>query len=516
VFIGTHALFTHCLGKSKPMTQENKITLEVNRISKSFPGVKALDQVDFSIRSGEVHALVGENGAGKSTLMKILAGIYTPDEGNIVYQGNTVNFRNPFQAIQEGIILIHQELSLVQELTVAENIFLGQLPLKTFGRVDRKALSDKTNRIVAQLKCDFKPFDIVSTLSIAYQQMVEIGRALSHEAQLIIFDEPTASLTDSEVDILFENIDNLKKKGTAIVYITHKMDEIFKISDRITVLRDGHKTGTLQTRETDRNEVISLMIGRELTEFYQTTTREIGKEVLRIEKLNRDNFVKNVSFEIRAGEVLGLYGLVGAGRSETAESIFGIVQADSGKIFLEGKEVKITNPKKAVSLGLGLVPENRKVQGLILGMACDDNLTLPRLDTMQKLGFLRNSIQNDLFREYAEKLSISTPGPKQPVAKLSGGNQQKIVIGKWISLNPKLLILDEPTRGIDVGSKAEIHRLIGQMASDGIAILVISSEMPEIIGVSDRIITMREGRVAGEFNKEDVSEEKLIRSCSQN
>jgi len=497
------------------MTQENKISLEVNRISKSFPGVKALDQVDFSIRSGEVHALVGENGAGKSTLMKILAGIYIPDEGNIVYQGNTVNIRNPFQAIQEGIILIHQELSLVQELTVAENIFLGQLPLKTFGRVDWKELSDKTNQIIAQLKCDFKPLDLVNSLSIAYQQMVEIGRALSHEAQLIIFDEPTASLTDSEVEVLFENINNLKKKGTAIVYITHKMDEIFKISDRITVLRDGRKTGTLQTRETDRNEVISLMIGRELTEFYQTTTREIGKEVLRVEKLNRENFVKNVSFDIRAGEVLGLYGLVGAGRSETAESIFGIVQADNGKIFLEGKEVKIANPKKAVSLGMGLVPENRKVQGLILGMACDDNLTLPRLETMQKFGFLRNSIQNDLFREYAEKLSISTPGPKQPVAKLSGGNQQKIVIGKWISLNPKLLILDEPTRGIDVGSKAEIHRLIGQMASDGIAILVISSEMPEIIGVSDRIITMREGHVTGEFNREEVSEEKLIRACAQ-
>ena len=498
------------------MTKDTKTSLEVNRISKSFPGVKALDQVDFSVRNGEVHALVGENGAGKSTLMKILAGIYRPDEGNIVYQGNTVDFRNPFEAIQEGIILIHQELSLVQELTVAENIFLGQLPLKKFGRVNRKELYDKTAQIISQLKCDFKPSDLVSTLSIAYQQMVEIGRALSHEAQLIIFDEPTASLTDSEVKILFENIKNLKNRGAAIVYITHKMDEIFQISDRITVLRDGRKTGTLNTKETDRNEVISLMIGRELTEFYQTTTKEIGKEVLRIDKLNRDKFVKNVSFEIRSGEVLGLYGLVGAGRSETAESLFGIVQADSGKIFIEGKEVKIPNPKKAVNLGIGLVPENRKIQGLILGMACDDNLTLPRLDNMHKFGFLRNSIQNSLFREYAEKLSISTPGPKQSVGKLSGGNQQKIVIGKWISLNPKLLILDEPTRGIDVGSKAEIHRLIGEMASEGIAVLVISSEMPEIIGVSDRIITMREGRVTGEFNKEEVSEEKLIRACAQN
>jgi len=498
------------------MTKENNICLEVKRISKSFPGVKALDRVDFNIRSGEVHALVGENGAGKSTLMKILSGIYIPDEGDIVYQGSSVTFRNPLQAIKEGIILIHQELSLVQELSVAENIFLGQLPRQTFGRVNWKSLTEKTDKIIAQLKCDFKARDIVASLSIAYQQMVEIGRALSHDAQLIIFDEPTASLTDSEVNILFENINELKQKGAAIVYITHKMDEIFKISDRITVLRDGRKTGTLKTKETDRNEVISLMIGRELTEFFHTITKNIGKEVLRIDQLNRAKFVKDVSFDIKSGEVLGLYGLVGAGRSETAESVFGIVQADSGKIFIEGKEVKVTNPRKAVDLGIGLVPENRKLQGLILGMACDDNLTLPRLNNMHKLGFLKNSIQNSLFSEYAEKLSISTPGPKQPVGKLSGGNQQKIVIGKWISLNPKLLILDEPTRGIDVGSKAEIHRLIGEMAKEGIAVLVISSEMPEIIGVSDRIITMREGRVTGEFNKEEVSEEKLIRACAQN
>ena len=500
------------------MIKENDITLEASGISKSFPGVKALDQIDFSIRKGEVHALVGENGAGKSTLMKILSGIYTPDEGegSIIFQGNTVNYQNPIQALNDGIILIHQELSLVQELTVAENIFLGHLPLKTFGRVDWKELFDNTERIIAQLKCDFKPSDLVSTLSIAYQQMVEIGRALSREAKLIIFDEPTASLTDSEVKVLFENIQNLKAKGTAIVYISHKMDEIFKITDRITVMRDGRKTGTLKTPETSRNEVISLMIGRELKDLFQTTEKNIGKEVLRVENLSRDNYVKDVSFDIRSGEVLGLYGLVGAGRSETAEAIFGIVQKDGGKIFLEEKEVTIPNPKKAVTLGLGLVPEDRKVQGLILGMACDDNLTLPRLDNMHKFGFLKNSIQNSLFREYAQKLSISTPGPKQLVGKLSGGNQQKIVIGKWISLNPKLLILDEPTRGIDVGSKAEIHGLIDQMASEGLAVLVISSEMPEIIGVSDRIITMREGRITAEFFRGDITEEKLIRACAQN
>ena len=333
------------------MTTENKIALKVNKISKAFPGVKALDQVDFSVNAGEVHAFVGENGAGKSTLMKILAGIYTPDEGEIVYQGKTVSFHNPYQAIEEGIILIHQELSLVQELTVAENIFLGQLPLKKFGRVDWDELFGKTERILSQLKCDFKPFDLVGSLSIAYQQMVEIARALSREAKLIIFDEPTASLTDSEVKVLFENINELKKKGTAIVYITHKMDEIFKITDRISVLRDGQKTGTVNTQETNRNEVINLMIGRELNEFFESSTHDIGKEVVRIEKLNRDQSVKDVSFDIKAGEVLGLYGLVGAGRSETAEAIFGIIQADSGKIFIEGKEVKIPNPKKSSKTG---------------------------------------------------------------------------------------------------------------------------------------------------------------------
>lgn len=496
------------------MTTENTPCLKVNQVSKMFPGVKALDQVDLSVNSGEVHALVGENGAGKSTLMKILAGIYTADAGNVEYKGEIVNFRDPYQALQNGIILVHQELSLVQELTVAENIFLGQLPLKRFGHVDWKLLYEKTEHIIAQLKCDFKPTDLVSDLSIAYQQMVEIGRALSHESHLIIFDEPTASLTDSEVKILFENINRLKSSGTAIVYITHKMDEIFQVSDRITVLRDGKKTGTLNTKETNRDEIINLMIGRDLEEFFQSTSKAVGKEVLRVEKLNRDNYVKNISFSIKAGEVLGLYGLVGAGRSETAESIFGIVPADSGRIFLDGEEIKIANPKHAVQSRIGLVPENRKLQGLILDMACDDNLTLPRLFNMHKLGFLKNSVQAGLFREYVDKLSISTPGPKQAVRKLSGGNQQKIVIGKWISLNPKLLILDEPTRGIDVGSKAEIHKLISKMAGEGIAVLVISSEMPEIIGVSDRIITMREGRMTAEFSRDEVSEEKLIHACA--
>lgn len=497
------------------MSNHTQNILEVRGISKSFPGVKALDGVGFSVRKGEVHCLVGENGAGKSTLMKTLAGLHAPDEGQIIFEGRNVRFKTSNEAIKKGIILIHQELSLVPELSVAENIFLGQLPLKKFGKVDWKLLAERTQRIIEQLGCNFTSSDLVGNLSISYQQMVEIGRALSHEARLIIFDEPTASLTSGEVKNLFKNIQRLKEQGAGIVYITHKMDEIFQISDRITVLRDGRKTGTVNTEDTDRDKLIKLMIGRELTSLHDDTQKTIGAEVLKIQNLRREPFVRDVSFNIRAGEVVGLYGLVGAGRSETAEAVFGISQADEGFIFLEGEEVKVTNPKMAVGLGLGFVPEDRKLQGLVLGMSCDDNLTLPYLPWMHRFGFLQSKKQAKLFAEYAEKLSISTPSPKQKAGKLSGGNQQKIVIGKWMALNPRLLILDEPTRGIDVGSKTEIHKLIDKMAHDGIAVLVISSEMPEIIAVSDRIIAMREGCVTGEFLRSEVSEEKLLLACAQ-
>lgn len=501
--------------EEKDMSNNTQNILEVQGISKSFPGVKALDQVDFTIRKGEIHCLVGENGAGKSTFMKALAGLHPPDEGQILLEGRNVRFKSPNEALANGIILIHQELSLVSELSVAENIFLGQLPLKKFGQVDWKVLAEKTQAIIKQLGCNISPYDLVGNLSISYQQMVEIGRALSHDGKVIIFDEPTASLTSGEVLNLFKIIDRLKKQGAGIVYITHKMDEIFQISDRITVLRDGKKTGTVDTKDTDRDNLIKLMIGRELTDQKKETAKKIGAEVLKIQNLRREPFVKDVSFSIRAGEVVGLYGLVGAGRSETAEAIFGIAQADDGVIFLEGEEVKIKNPKMAVTLGLGFVPEDRKLQGLVLGMSCDDNLTLPYLPWMHRFGFLKSRRQAELFEEYAEKLSISTPSPKQKVGKLSGGNQQKIVIGKWMALNPRLLILDEPTRGIDVGSKTEIHRLIEKMAGEGIAVLVISSEMPETIAVSDRIIAMREGYVTGEFARSEVSEEKLLGACAQ-
>lgn len=496
------------------MENQTKPILEIQGLSKAFPGVQALDHVDFTVTRGEVHALVGENGAGKSTLMKTLAGIHTPDSGEILFQGNAVNFRHPLDAIEQGVILIFQELSLVPELTVAENVFLGRLPMKQFGLVDRDALKEKTQTILEKLGCQFTANDLVGNLSIGYQQMVEIAKALSHEARLIIFDEPTASLTSSEVDILFQNIKTLKEQGTAIIYISHKLDEVFEISDRISVLRDGKKTGTLTTADADRSTVINYMIGRNLADFFERPSKSVGQEILRVEGLCREGLVKDVSFQVKSGEVLGLYGLVGAGRSETVETIFGIVQPDSGKIFVEEREEFVKTPKHAVGLGMAFVPENRKEQGLILEMACVENLSLVKIRELQRFGFLKKSDQLTVFEDYAQKLSISTTGPRQLVVKLSGGNQQKIVMAKWMCVDPKLLILDEPTRGIDVGSKAEIHRLIGEMAKEGMAVIVISSEMPEIMGVSDRILTMCEGHVTGEFFAEDVTERKLMEAIA--
>jgi ABC-type sugar transport system ATPase subunit len=499
----------------KDMGFEPQAVLEVSNLSKSFPGVRALDKVSFSAYRGEVHCLAGENGAGKSTLMKVLAGMYRPDEGAIFFQGEKVNFRNPMDAIKKGVNLIHQELSLVPELSVAENIFLGRLPLKKGGIVDKKVLAEKTRKILDRLGCHFRDDELVGNLSIGCQQLVEIARALSHDPQVVIFDEPTASLTEAEVEILFRNIRALKKQGAAIIYITHKMDEIFEIADHISVLRDGKRTGTRRISETNQAEVINLMIGRDLSDFFAKTEKQIGKEVLRVEGLSRDGLVKNVSFSVKTGEVLGLYGLIGAGRSETVEAIFGVVRPDSGKIFIDGKESRIESPKQAVELGMGFVPEDRKGQGLVLGMTCAENLSLVKLPQLRRFGLIQNKKERELFDEYAKKLSISTTGPGQKVVKLSGGNQQKIVISKWMAVSPKILILDEPTRGIDVGSKSEIHKLVGKMAKEGMAVIVISSEMPEIMGVCDRIITMAEGRITGEFTGDKITEKNLMHAISQ-
>ena len=486
--------------------------LEVHSVSKTFPGVKALDDVSLTLRRGEVLALVGENGAGKSTLTKILSGIHRADPGSgaIVLDGNEVEFPNSHEAKAHGLVTIYQELSLVPGLTVAENIFLGNLPRTKRGLIDWKTLNQRAHEIMSELGLEIQPTEIVGNISISRQQMVEIARAHSQGTKIIIFDEPTSSLTENEKDILFENIRRLKEKGVAIIYITHKMDEVFEISDRVAVLRDGKNSGGLDTAEAKLDDIIHLMIGRVVDDYFHKNAAEKGEEVLRVEGLTKHGLFEDINLSVRAGEVVGLYGLVGAGRSEVAETVFGGRSSDAGTIYVNGRPVRIRSTKDAVAAGMGFVPEDRKEQGLILQMTCRDNTSIAKLPWINSLGFVDRSAERSIFDEYKDKLSISTPSPTQRVIKLSGGNQQKIVIAKWMSLNPRVLILDEPTRGIDVGSKAEIHKLIARLAESGIAVLVISSEMPEIMGVSDRIVAMREGRVTGVFSGDEITEENLI------
>lgn len=488
--------------------------LRLEGIVKTFPGVRALDGVSFSVMPGEVHALMGENGAGKSTLMKVLGGIHQPDEGQIIVGEVPVVMSGPLEAKAKGIVFIHQELSLAEELSVAENIYLGELPRKRFGLVDWDKLDQMTNVILKKLKVSFDAKTRVGDLSIANQQMVEIARALTVDAKAVIFDEPTASLTDAEKVVLFDVIADLQKAGVGIIYISHRMEEIFKITDRISVLRDGQYRGTLTTAETDEEEVTHLMIGRTLDLSRNASHHQLGDVALEVCGLSCAPLYEDVSFEVRAGEVLGFYGLVGAGRTEIAETLFGLRDPSAGQILLNGEEVRIHSPADAIARGISLVPEDRKGQGLILGMNCRDNMTLPQVDDLKAGPFVAEGSEVAIFDQYRDKLDIRTPGWKQLVGNLSGGNQQKIVIGKWLSMHPQVLIVDEPTRGIDVGSKSEIHNLIRDLAAQGYAVLVISSEMPEVLHVSDRIVAMYSGRIMRTFTSEEVTEDKLIQAIS--
>ncbi len=492
----------------------SQIALSLHGITKEFPGVKALDDVSLELRAGEVHALLGENGAGKSTLMKVLAGVYQADAGHIEIDGARQALRNPLDAKSKGVVLIHQELSLVSEMTAAENIYLGELPTKAFGQVDWKTLYDNANAILKKLNCSFSADVRVGDLSIANQQMIEIARALTVDAKAVIFDEPTASLTDAEKVVLFDVINDLKANGTAIVYISHRMEEIFHISDRISVLRDGGYRGTLVTAETDEDEVTRLMIGRSLDENNSVNTCTPGDLALEVKGLSCGSLFHDVSFKVHFGEVVGFYGLVGAGRTELAETLFGLRKPSSGHIELSGKTVHIDSPATAIEHGLSLVPESRKEQGLVLGMSCRDNTTLAQLDRLSNGPFVSTAKESEIFAKYKDQLSIKTPSWRQIVGNLSGGNQQKVVIAKWLSMHPKILIVDEPTRGIDVGSKAEIHQLIRDLAASGYAVIVISSEMPEVMRVSDQIVAMYHGEIMHTFSAESVTEDGLIQAIS--
>ena len=495
------------------MTEQVPV-LRLEDIVKTFPGVRALDGVSLSIMPGEVHALMGENGAGKSTLMKVLGGIHQPDEGQIIIEEQPVVMAGPLDAKAKGIVFIHQELSLAGELSVAENIYLGALPRKRFGLVDWRALYSRTDRILEKLNVRFDARTRVGDLSIANQQMVEIARALTVDAKAVIFDEPTASLTDAEKVVLFEVIADLQAQGVGIAYISHRMEEIFRITDRISVLRDGQYQGTVNTADTDEEGVTRMMIGRKLDLSRNESHHELGEVALEVRGLSCGSLFEDVSFAVRSGEVVGFYGLVGAGRTEIAETLFGLREPSAGTIHLNGEEVRIHSPADAIARGISLVPEDRKTQGLVLGMNCRDNMTLPQVDDLRAGPFVAEGSEIAIFDQYRDKLDIRTPGWKQAAGNLSGGNQQKIVIGKWLSMHPSVLIVDEPTRGIDVGSKSEIHNLIRDLAAHGYAVIVISSEMPEMLHVSDRIVAMYSGRVMRTFTSEEVTEDSLIQAIS--
>lgn len=491
------------------MEKQTMPILELKGIVKEFPGVKALSGVDLTILPGEVHALVGENGAGKSTLIKVLTGYHDRNGGEMYVDGALVNFTHPHQAIEAGIACIYQELSIVPQIDVAKNLFLGNWPEKR-GFLDRETQYEKAAEILRRIQLEVSPKTLAGDLSIAQQQMVEIGRALTRNARVIIMDEPTSSLTDREADLLLELIDQLRAEGTAIIYISHKLDEVLRISDRITVLCDGHNVTTVENQGVSRQQLIEYMLGRTLDNMYNKQTYPIGEAILRVEGLGRKGVFEDVSFEAHRGEVLGFFGLVGAGRSEIMRSIFGVDKLDTGKIFIKGVETKISNPVQATAHGLALVPEDRKKEGLALERSILDNMTLVKLPQISRCGFIDKGRQKKLGQEFSESIRVKTPSLYQLAGNLSGGNQQKVVIAKWLMQQPEILILDEPTRGIDVGSKAEIYSIIYDLTKRGVAVIVVSSEMQEIMGICDRVITVYEGRITADLKCSETTDTEIL------
>ena len=485
------------------------IKLRVSKIEKSFPGVKALDKIDFTVRKGTVHALCGENGAGKSTLMKIINGIYKPDAGEIFVDGKSVKIKDPIMARSLGIAMIAQELNYVPEMSVEENIFLGRLPVDGMGRVKWREVREKTERLLKEEHLPYKATDKLKTLTTSDIQMLEILKAISNDASIVVMDEPTSSLTDAEVEHLFRIIAELKEKNVAIIYISHKMDEIFRISDDITVYRDGEYIATDRAENLNVDKVIQLMVGREVNNMFPKVECPIGETILKVENLSAGRAVKNVSFELHRGEILGMAGLVGAGRTETAEAIFGMRHMTGGKIYKDGQELHIKSPEDAIANKIGLLTEDRRGNGIVGLLSIQDNTVLANL---KKYGFpLNHKKMREDTEEYVKKLNTKTPSIETPIQNLSGGNQQKVLVGRWLLTNPDILIVDEPTRGIDVGAKAEIHSLITKLAGEGKAIIMISSELPEVMGMSDRIVVMHEGIMTAILDRKDFSSELILK-----
>ncbi|QKK31201.1 sugar ABC transporter ATP-binding protein [Rhizobium indicum] len=490
--------------------------LSAEGVRKEFPGVVALDDVQFRLKRATVHALMGENGAGKSTLMKILAGIYTPDKGDIRLKGIEIQLKSPLDALENGIAMIHQELNLMPFMTVAENIWIRREPKNRLGFIDHGVMHRMTEELFTRLNIAIDPDIEVRFLSVANRQMVEIAKAVSYNSDVLIMDEPTSALTEREVEHLFRIIRDLKAEGIGIVYITHKMNELFEIADEFSVFRDGRYIGTHASTDVTRDDIIRMMVGREITQMFPKEEVPIGEVVLSVKDLCLKGVFNNVSFEVRAGEILGVAGLVGSGRSNVAETLFGVTPASSGSIELYGKPAAISSPTEAIRNRMAFLTEDRKDTGCLLILDILENMQIAVLqDRYVKGGFVQQGAVEATCEDMAKKLRVKTPNLYERVENLSGGNQQKVLIGRWLLTNPRILILDEPTRGIDVGAKAEIHRLVTEMARDGVAVVMISSEMPEVLGMSDRIMVMHEGRVTGFLNRDEATQIKVMELAAQ-
>ena len=499
-----------------------EVILEMKGIDKSFPGVHALDHVDLEIRKGEVLALMGENGAGKSTLMKVLTGIYTKDSGTITYEGKEVEFHSAREAQDNGVIIVHQELNMLGHLTVAQNIFIGR-EFKKGIKIDDKKMNEEAQKLFDRMNVDIDPRETMSKLTVGKQQMCEIAKAISHDAKIIIFDEPSAALTETEIEQLFKIIRDLKSQGMGIVYISHRMDEIKVITDRVTVMRDGTYVGTLITKESTKDDIINMMVGRVIYEDpkQESAVPADAPVVLKVEHLNAGKMVQDVSFELKKGEILGFSGLMGAGRTETARALFGADPKQSGKISIMGKdgqlhEVTINSPQDAVKCGIGYLSEDRKRYGIVVQKSVAENTTMATLEKFMSGPFIDKKKENKIAQEYVEQLATKTPGTDQLVVNLSGGNQQKVVIAKWLTRDCDILIFDEPTRGIDVGAKNEIYKLMSKLAAEGKSIIMISSEMTEVLRMSDRIIVMCEGKVTGNIDISEATQEHIMNKATRN
>ena len=483
--------------------------LEMKGICKSFPGVKALQNVDLQLKAGEVHALLGENGAGKSTLIKVLGGIYHAEEGEIIIDGQKVNIDGVVAARQAGISIVHQELVLVPYMTVAENIFLGREP-GTKMNVDRRKMVEEAQKLLDTYEMNIDANTLVERLTIAQQQMVEIVKAISFNSKILVLDEPTSSISDKEVGFLFNTMRNLTKAGVGIIYISHKMSELAEICDRVTVMRDGQTVGTKVVKETTTDDLIALMVGRELTNYYTRDYLEPGEVILKCEHISDGKMAKDASFELHKGEIIGFAGLVGAGRSETMKAIFGLAPHATGDVYVKGQKVKIKSPIDALKYGIALVPENRKEEGLYKVQSVRFNSTIEVLESFIRHLHVNGKKEEEITQKYIDMMKTKTPSQDQIIGNLSGGNQQKVMIGRWLATNPEILILDEPTRGVDVGAKAEIYAIMNELVKQGMSIIMISSELPEIINMSDRIYVMNEGRVTGCLDHDTVTQESIM------